>query len=84
MVFVLVWWWVSARKWFRGPKYVVVCSIFLTLRLTDYDRVNIEHQMLGRSEAAIEGVGIEGELSSSSSTKDGKGAGMDNWVGWMR
>ncbi|KAL8835116.1 MAG: hypothetical protein Q9176_007110 [Flavoplaca citrina] len=64
MVFVLVWWVVSARKWFKGPK------------------VNIEHQMLGRSETAIEGVGDEGSSSSVSSMKDGKGVDGDK-VGKM-
>lgn len=79
MVFVLVWWVVSARKWFRGPKYVVACCT-APLRIdADIARVNIEHQMLGQSEAVIEG---EGESSSASSTNDGKGLDGDG-VGMM-
>ena len=37
MFMVTIWWFVSARKWFKGPK------------------VNIEHMMLGREEAIVEG-----------------------------
>ena len=48
----------------------------------DGDRVNIEHQMLGRSDTAIEGVGNDGSSSSVSSMKDGKGVGGDK-VGKM-
>ncbi|KAL8850103.1 MAG: hypothetical protein Q9221_004920 [Calogaya cf. arnoldii] len=60
MIFILIWWRVSARKWFKGPK------------------VNIEHQMLGRSEAAIDGIAHEGDKpSSGSSTKDDNGVDVD-------
>lgn len=45
---------------------------------TDKCRVNIEHQMLGRGEAAIDGVPYNGEESSSgSSTRDDDGLEMD-------
>ena len=37
MLLVLLWWFISARKWFKGPK------------------VNLDHLMLGREEAIIEG-----------------------------
>ncbi|KAI4250360.1 MAG: hypothetical protein L6R42_008740 [Xanthoria sp. 1 TBL-2021] len=60
MIFILIWWLVSARTWFKGPK------------------VNIEHQMLGRGEAAIDRVPQDGEESSSgSSTRDDDGLEMD-------
>jgi len=39
MFLVTVWWFVSAHKWFKGPK------------------VNVEHLMLGRDAAVIEGEG---------------------------
>ncbi|CZT48449.1 related to GABA transport protein [Rhynchosporium secalis] len=38
MVIVTIWWFVSARKWFKGP------------------RINVEHHMLGREDAVVEGV----------------------------
>lgn len=45
---------------------------------TDTCRVNIEHQMLGRGEAAIDGVPHDGEESSSgSSTRDDDRLEMD-------
>ncbi|KAF2855500.1 amino acid transporter [Plenodomus tracheiphilus IPT5] len=52
MILVTIWWFVSARKWFKGPK------------------VNIEHMMLGREDAVVEGQGLpsdergNGSLSS--------------------
>lgn len=49
MTGVIIWWFVDAHKWFKGPK------------------VNIEHQMIGREEAIIEGNIIgEGDRESSS------------------
>ncbi|KAL8783181.1 MAG: hypothetical protein Q9213_004810 [Squamulea squamosa] len=60
MTFVLIWWVVSARKWFKGPK------------------VNIEHQMLGRLDAPIEGFPHDSEESSTGSTmRDDGGLEMD-------
>ncbi|KAL8678986.1 MAG: hypothetical protein Q9186_004707 [Xanthomendoza sp. 1 TL-2023] len=56
MIFILIWWVVSARKWFKGPK------------------VNIEHQMLGRPEGALEGIE---QASTGSSSKDDQGTDMD-------
>jgi len=47
MTLVLIWWFVSARKWFKGPK------------------VNVDHLMLGRDEATLEG---QKETDSASST----------------
>lgn len=29
MIFILFWWLVSARKWFKGPKYVMISTAFL-------------------------------------------------------
>ncbi|KAL8771101.1 MAG: hypothetical protein Q9209_003272 [Squamulea sp. 1 TL-2023] len=60
MTFILIWWVVSARKWFKGPK------------------VNIEHQMIGRPEAAIEGFPhSSAESSTGSFTGDDGGFKMD-------
>lgn len=47
MIFTVIWWFVSARKWFAGPK------------------VNVDHLMLGRDEATLEG---QRETDSTSST----------------
>jgi amino acid transporter len=38
MTMVIIWWFVSAHKWFKGPV------------------INIEHHMIGREEAIVEGV----------------------------
>ncbi|KAE8446452.1 hypothetical protein EG329_011915 [Mollisiaceae sp. DMI_Dod_QoI] len=38
MLMVLIWWFVSAHKWFKGPV------------------INVEHHMLGRGDAIVEGV----------------------------
>ncbi|KAL8699543.1 MAG: hypothetical protein Q9201_005945 [Fulgogasparrea decipioides] len=60
MTFILIWWIVDARKWFKGPK------------------VNIEHQMLGRPETALDGSASEiGKSSTGSSTEDNKAADVD-------
>lgn len=48
MVLVTIWWFVSAHKWFKGPK------------------VNIEHMMIGREEAVVEGQASRQDGDSSS------------------
>lgn len=50
MFLVTVWWAVSARKWFKGPK------------------VNIEHMMLGRAEAVVEGQTLQRDNSSGANS----------------
>jgi hypothetical protein len=50
---IMAWWFISARKWFKGPK------------------VNLDHLMLGREEAVLEGEGKIGGDGDSSS--DGHG-----------
>lgn len=69
MTFILFWWLVDARKWFKGPKYVIVLAKVLNDQsLTNVSRVNIEHQMLGRAEASLEGIRPESEKSSTGSS----------------
>ena len=53
MALVALWWIVSARKWFKGPK------------------VNIEHMMLGREEAVIEGQGPTRDSKDRESSSSG-------------
>ncbi|KAF1989734.1 amino acid transporter [Aulographum hederae CBS 113979] len=60
MFFILIWWAVSARKWFHGPV------------------VNVDHMMLGRDEAVIEGQEEKAGDDSSSgeaAIKDGEKKG---------
>jgi amino acid transporter len=52
MTLVTIWWFVSARKWFRGPV------------------INVEHHMLGREDAVVNG--IEGSSDSESPVPDKK------------
>lgn len=51
MFLVTVWWFISAHKWFKGPK------------------VNVEHMMLGREEAVVEGQDHGDRDSSSGDAK---------------
>lgn len=78
MIFILIWWLVSARKWFKGPKYVMPSTACLNFPINTC-RINIEHHMMGRGEGGIDGVPQDGQESSSgSSTKDDKnGLEMD-------
>ena len=50
ILFVLIWWALSARKWFKGPK------------------VNVEHMMLGREEAVVDGQ--DSKLPNENSSTD--------------
>ncbi|KAI4213783.1 MAG: hypothetical protein LQ349_009259, partial [Xanthoria aureola] len=59
MIFILFWWLVSARKWFKGPK------------------INIEHQMIGRGEAGLDGVPQDGQESSNGSSMKDDQNGLD-------
>lgn len=47
MILIIVWWFVSARKWFHGPV------------------LNVEHQMLGRTDGVV--IGLEKNVTASSS-----------------
>jgi hypothetical protein len=51
MFLVTVWYFVSAKNWFKGPK------------------VNIEHMMLGREEAVVEGQEKRTSLSEVQSAE---------------
>ena len=71
MLMVLIWWFVDAHKWFKGPKVGVGLSSCLGL---DTDgallQVNIEHQMFGREGNVIEGKEHDsGDSSAGSITK---------------
>ncbi|KAL8864755.1 MAG: hypothetical protein Q9198_009662 [Flavoplaca austrocitrina] len=69
----------------RASKPIGAAALLRGASLSEYSALfwfNIEHQMLGRSETAIEGVGDEGSSSSASSMKDGKRVGGDK-VGKM-
>lgn len=53
MTAILLWWVLSARKWFKGPK------------------VNVQHQMLSRTES-ITGQDVKADLNDGSSgSEDG-------------
>lgn len=76
MTMIIIWWFVSAHKWFKGPK---VCSypsfsncVFSLHRWLIYSyQVNIEHQMLGRDGNVLEGKDHDsGDSSAGSITKE--------------
>lgn len=73
MTMIIIWWFVSAHKWFKGPKvYLGFSSAKGLHRLLIYnDQVNIEHQMLGREGNVIEGKEHDsGDSSAGSITKE--------------
>ena len=73
MTMIIIWWVVSAHKWFKGPKVYLRFSCAKGLhRLLIYDdQVNIEHQMLGREGNVIEGKEHDsGDSSAGSITKE--------------
>lgn len=74
MTMIIIWWVVSAHKWFKGPKVYPSFSnpaTSLTPLLTYHDQVNIEHQMLGREGNLVEGKEHDsGDSSAGSITKE--------------
>lgn len=74
MTMIIIWWFVSAHKWFKGPKVYLSFSNptkSLSRLLTYLDQVNIEHQMLGREGNVVEGKEHDsGDSSAGSITKD--------------
>jgi len=54
MTMVVIWWFVSAHKWFKGPV------------------INIEHHMLGREEAVVEGADSTDESPSEGTSSEKK------------
>lgn len=76
MTMITIWWFVSAHKWFKGPK--VYISWLLQPRnkseeIADilFYQVNIEHQMLGRDGNVVEGKDQDsGDSSAGSITKE--------------
>ena len=74
MTMIIIWWIVSARKWFKGPKVNPSFSdpaTSLVKLLIYHDQVNIEHQMLGREGNVVEGKENDsGDSSAGSITKE--------------
>lgn len=74
MTMIIIWWVVSAHKWFKGPKVYPNFSNStksLSGLLTYHDQVNIEHQMLGREGNVVEGKEHDsGDSSAGSITKE--------------
>ena len=78
MLMIIIWWFVDAHKWFKGPK-VLHTHFFNPLFHSPLSRilsqrtyisccqVNIEHQMLGREGNIVDGKGDESEGSSAGS-----------------
>jgi hypothetical protein len=58
MLLVIIWWIVSARKWFKGPV------------------INVEHHMLGREEATVEGVEGSSDSDTPSVSRKAKAEGV--------
>ena len=71
MTMIIIWWFVSAHKWFKGPKVDPNSAISLRRLLMHCDQVNIEHQMLGREGNVIDGKDHDsGDSSAGSITKE--------------
>ena len=76
MTMIIIWWVVSAHKWFKGPKVYIPPAFFNPLArlrplLMYYYQVNIEHQMLGRDGNVLEGKEHDsGDSSAGSITKE--------------
>ena len=77
MTMIIIWWIVSAHKWFKGPKVYLSFfkpAISLKRLLTYRDQVNIEHQMLGREGNIVDGKEHDSRDSSAGSmTKEERG-----------
>ena len=74
MTMIIIWWVVSAHKWFKGPKVSHINSN-LVIRprtlLTHSHQVNIEHQMLGRDGIVVDGKERDsGDSSAGSMMKE--------------
>ena len=55
MSLVLIWWFVSAHKWFKGMLHSSIslkCALLMILGPV----INVEHHMLGREEGVVDGV----------------------------
>lgn len=76
MLMIIIWWIVSAHKWFKGPKVYIFPAFFIPVTclrrlLMQHDQVNIEHQMLGREGNVLEGKEHDsGDSSAGSITKE--------------
>ena len=72
MLFVVIYWFVDAHKWFKGPKVFLATTEMLLGASTNVpSQVNIEHQMLGRPGNVVEGQGDDsGDSSAGSITKE--------------
>ena len=72
MLIVVIYWFVDAHKWFKGPKVVLATIEMLLGASTNvHSQVNIEHQMLGRPGNVVEGKGDDsGDSSAGSITKE--------------
>lgn len=68
MLGIIIWWFVDAHKWFKGPKASSPYSNLEESKLIFRDQVNIEHQMLGRDDSVIEGTSEGKERSQGSSS----------------
>ncbi len=72
MLIVVIYWFVDAHKWFKGPKVLPATTEMLLGATTNvHSQVNIEHQMLGREGNVVEGKADDsGDSSAGSITKE--------------
>ena len=72
MLIVVIYWFVDAHKWFKGPKvFLATTEMLLEASTNIHSQVNIEHQMLGRPGNVVEGKGDDsGDSSAGSITKE--------------
>ena len=72
MLIVIVYWFVDAHKWFKGPKvHLAPIEMLLGASTNIHSQVNIEHQMLGRPGNVVDGKADDsGDSSAGSITKE--------------
>jgi|SRR5579859_252136 len=68
MLFAMIWYWVDARKWFRGPKVIQSDNIKCVANF----QVNVEHRMIGRP------LPVDGEPLKTESPASGSASGSMN------
>lgn len=56
MFLVMIWWVISAHKWFKGPKINVRVFSRALFRLKMLITLQVEHHMIGRVENTVEGI----------------------------
>jgi hypothetical protein len=85
MSLVIIWWFVSAHKWFKGPVInVEVRTLFALFSVAPFffppwkpQLTNSQHHMLGREENVLDGVEDKNHSDSDAPSVDKKGEAQE-------